>query len=83
MLSIIDFLVLNGVGSSLVGNGFVNLRVFLNLIGIIGVNSLGKVMFMKFFFLLGGGNFGMNSRKLDFWVVIFFLSKGMMFLLNI
>lgn len=62
------------------GNGFVNLRVFLNLIGNIGVNSLGKVMFIKFFSLLGGGSFGMNSRKLDLRVVIFLLSKGMMFL---
>uniref|UniRef100_A0A9J8CQ13 Myocyte enhancer factor 2aa n=1 Tax=Cyprinus carpio carpio TaxID=630221 RepID=A0A9J8CQ13_CYPCA len=71
----------SGVGSSPVGNGFVNPRGSPGLLGTPSGNGLGKVMPAKSP-PPPGGNMGIGSRKPDLRVVIPPSSKGMMPPLN-
>ncbi|XP_056454869.1 myocyte enhancer factor 2aa [Gadus chalcogrammus] len=77
MLETTDFPVPSGVGSSPVGNGFVNPRGSPGLLGASSGNGLGKVMPTKSP-PPPGGSMGLGGRKPDLRVVIPPSSKGMM-----
>uniref|UniRef100_A0A8C4ZMF2 Myocyte enhancer factor 2aa n=1 Tax=Gadus morhua TaxID=8049 RepID=A0A8C4ZMF2_GADMO len=81
MLETTDFPVPSGVGSSPVGNGFVNPRGSPGLLGASSGNGLGKVMPTKSP-PPPGGSMGLGGRKPDLRVVIPPSSKGMMPPLN-
>uniref|UniRef100_H3DPI2 Myocyte enhancer factor 2aa n=1 Tax=Tetraodon nigroviridis TaxID=99883 RepID=H3DPI2_TETNG len=81
MLDTTDLSVPSGVGSSPVGNGFVNPRGSPGVLSSPSGNGLGKVMPTKSP-PPPGGNIGMGSRKPDLRVLIPPSSKGMMPPLN-